>query len=1477
MKRNYTNQTSTCKKYRNNSEFWYLRVGLLFFTLFFLNSTYAQDSDGDGILNIVDLDDDNDGIVDTIEDSCTGSGSGTSFSLLWNDSTTDPNGSLNFNITNIESSGVNVNLVSSFNGGVAQYGNTPDYFSNEDGILYFSMNADDSADDSQNSTMTFTFSETVSTTDAITIYDIDGVNNEFQDAVKFEAFDASGNSVSVTATLGSELGYDSDGFIADIAHDGNSPIGTITNIVEFVIGGAFKQIVVTYDPGNGGGVTNPTQQAIFMGDITNLQTTGCNNDTDGDGVINSLDLDSDGDGISDLIESGQDQTTVDTNNNGILDDMEGSSPNDTNNNGLSDAVEGVTTEANLVTTITVDDSNPNEGDSIIYILTVVNSGDADATGVSLIDNLPADVTYVSYSGVGTFSSSTGVWTIGSLANGATASLNITVTVNAGTDGTTIINSLGNPALGNETDPTTTGDDLSVNVIVGTPISSGNFIVAIKDDFSSKVLISGTGGIAGDITSNDNINGVNIDDSNVIITLINDDGSGVIINSDGELLLPGSVIVGTYSITYSICEVGDPTNCSTAKATFTVTNGTVYTVTTYYIDPINGNDGNNGTSLDNAFAGIEKFIDVANEGDVCYLREGKIYRLNEELTITKSGTQKYPIKLLAYKRDKPIIDGSNITTSGTGGILKFSNASWWRIEGISFANVAAANTSGVYLKGCTNIFFSNCSFYNNTAAGVNILDKSENIKFWRCDSHHNVTPNGEYGYGFVIQGVQHHSTNVKFQECRAWNNSDDGWDFRHAPEYSAYLVECLSFRNGYDDNNNSIYSFADGFELAGSAKSGVTTTGGHQLNHCMAWENTGSGYRDNLWDGTGFASKFTIFNCSAYNNGSSGEFAFDSGTQHLIRNCYVHETGGDVPSSTTGDEYNSWNLGITVNDADFISLDDTPAMYHRVGQGKVLLNNFLRLKPTSDLINAGVYTGFTYEGSSPDLGSFEDHIAQVYYISPSGSSSNSGTINNPFATIKDFYNKAAAGDICYVRGGNIARIDADFNIYRSGREGYPISLFAYPGETPVIDGSAMTNTSNEGLIRLRFANYWHIKGITFSNSNYKYTSGIRVTDCSNIKIEECVCSNNSYSGVFIDEIAENIEVINCDSHHNVNEAQGALGSWDCDGFQVAGSQSSNNSVLFKGCRSWNNDDDGYDLYFATANTVVFDECWAYSNGYKDDGTRLGDGSGFKLASVYTYRPYLKLLGLGGHKLIRCVAWDNKIGFNENGDESEPDTLYNCTAYANKNSNASLAQYEFDVNSHGFNYTVNHVIKNCIAYEPLVTVGSDMDDIEDEYNTWNSATSVTVTAADFVSLVDTDARGVRQADGSLPNVDFLHLASNSNLIGAGVDVGLGDYLVDPDLGAFESDVIKSAQIYTSNDDMFSNSVVFYPNPTKGRIYISTNDLLNCDYKIISITGKIVKVGKINATVIDLSEFNSGLYFINIIDSKTGKVIVVKIIKE
>jgi hypothetical protein len=70
---------------------------------------------------------------------------------------------------------------------------------------------------------------------------------------------------------------------------------------------------------------------------------------------------------------------------------------------------------------------------------------------------------------------------------------------------------------------------------------------------------------------------------------------------------------------------------------------------------------------------------------------------------------------------------------------------------------------------------------------------------------------------------------------------------------------------------------------------------------------------------------------------------------------------------------------------------------------------------------------------------------------------------------------------------------------------------------------------------------------------------------------------------------------------------------------------------------------------------------------------------------------------------------------------------------------------------------------------------------DHNSWDGG--ITVSEADFVNVDGTQLAGPRQSDGSLPDITFLHLAAGSDLIDAGIDIGLPFNGSAPDLGAFE----------------------------------------------------------------------------------------------
>lgn len=113
-------------------------------------------------------------------------------------------------------------------------------------------------------------------------------------------------------------------------------------------------------------------------------------------------------------------------------------PDSTPNNGLlseDDQAEVLITDQNADLEIvkTVSNSLPSNGDVISFTLIVTNNGPNTSNTIEITDILGAGLVYNSHTASsGTYNSGTGIWSIPTLTNGASATLTITVTVDLGT-------------------------------------------------------------------------------------------------------------------------------------------------------------------------------------------------------------------------------------------------------------------------------------------------------------------------------------------------------------------------------------------------------------------------------------------------------------------------------------------------------------------------------------------------------------------------------------------------------------------------------------------------------------------------------------------------------------------------------------------------------------------------------------------------------------------------------------------------------------------------------------------------------------------------------------------------------------------------------------------------------------------------------------------------------------------------------------
>lgn len=397
----------------------------------------------------------------------------------------------------------------------------------------------------------------------------------------------------------------------------------------------------------------------------------------------------------------------------------------------------------------------------------------------------------------------------------------------------------------------------------------------------------------------------------------------------------------------------------------------------------------------------------------------------------------------------------------------------------------------------------------------------------------------------------------------------------------------------------------------------------------------------------------------------------------------------------------------------------------------------------------------------------------YFVAPDGDDSNPGTKSEPFGTIARGIEAASPGDLVYVRGGTYEPAER-IDIQKDGEDGNPIVLRAFPGEDPLLDFANTPGGNGDDAINFWGASWWHIRGLHIKNAP---AGGFNVSgDSAHVTLENCevsYCGRNTEwgaTGFKVRGEASDILIENCDAHHNANMKGNKYEH--ADGFAAGSAEKPGiENVVFRGCRAWHNADDGIDLFFAQ-DEILIENMWAFKNGVDDDegsisGTpnrELGNGNGFKLGGEDQDRE----TGPAPHTVRHCVAASNaRRGFNENNNGAAM-TLYHNSSFDNGNKGFRI--HEGD----------DSEMRNNLSFrDPSHTLSA----ADSASNSWDDSTGVTVDADDFESLDVSQLARPRKPDGSLPEIDFLHLAEGSDLIDAGTDVGLPYNGSAPDLGAFE----------------------------------------------------------------------------------------------
>ena len=433
------------------------------------------------------------------------------------------------------------------------------------------------------------------------------------------------------------------------------------------------------------------------------------------------------------------------------------------------------------------------------------------------------------------------------------------------------------------------------------------------------------------------------------------------------------------------------------------------------------------------------------------------------------------------------------------------------------------------------------------------------------------------------------------------------------------------------------------------------------------------------------------------------------------------------------------------------------------------------------------------------------FANTYYVSANGSDSSPGTKEYPFLTIQKAQSLVAPGDTVLIRGGiyrmqpsqihSYSRIQAFVTLLdKSGTNGKRIHYWAYPNERPVFDFSEVKPTDYRVHAFEVTGSWLHVKGlevvgvqVPVVNSNTQSICFSNAGGSNNI-YEQLSMHDGQAIGFFLTAGSNNL-ILNCDAYRNydyTSQAGGGRNGGNVDGFGNHPAAGSVNNV-FRGCRAWLNSDDGYDCISAFESTV-FENCWAFYNGYSTGFVSRADGNGFK-AGGYASRPFNALPPNIPRNTIRfCLAVMNKANGFYSNHHLEGSDWYNNTAYGNGvNFNMlnrkSKTETEYLIAGPGY----NHVLPNNISFAPR-QAGNDITNCDNarcivDHNSFLN-NGITVSTDDFLNLDTAQLTAPRRPDGSLPLIDFMRLKPGSTLIDKGIDIGLPFLGKAPDIGCFET---------------------------------------------------------------------------------------------
>ena len=441
------------------------------------------------------------------------------------------------------------------------------------------------------------------------------------------------------------------------------------------------------------------------------------------------------------------------------------------------------------------------------------------------------------------------------------------------------------------------------------------------------------------------------------------------------------------------------------------------IETFWCSP-DGDDATADGSQEKPFFSLQRAANLAGPGDTIIMKGGT-YVYDARVNIGNCGTKE---KLITLK----CADGRAVLDFSAMPYHKHSDnpqqgirltASYWHFYHIDICNasdngllIERESADGFPENQAHDNLIEACNFYKNGDTGLQMKNLASFNRVINCDSYLNCDEDEGDADGFAPK-ISVGDGNY-FYGCRAWANSDDGWDVFYKKESGqkdnvcVILENCIAYKNGFLDLQTIAPSGnGNGFKC-GSNQGAMNVF----MNRCLAIHNKAKGFDQNhnagdiiLNNCTGMTSK-ALCGDKTYSYRIYEEIASD----HEVRltNCIAindndatdkRDKQGNIKDGEHGKygQYGRFEVDASLDrlsivncefqkadPTQFVSItNDEELIGERQENGELPETTFAHLVDGSPLIDAGVkidattYRGIQVNGiefadEAPDLGAYE---------------------------------------------------------------------------------------------------------------------------------------------------------------------------------------------------------------------------------------------------------------------------------------------------------------------------------------------------------------------------------------------------------------------------------------------------------------------------------------------------------------------------